>query len=573
MTPTIQGRHDRDAARDSQHERWTRFAVATFVFLVLFSLALVLSRVNGAFRGEFGASPDEAAHYVTGLMFHDYFAGMHYLSPVKFAENYYVRYPKVAIGHWPPVFYLIQAIWTTLFSVSHTSLMFLMAALAALLGLTLYWMLAPEFGGVIAFSASLVFLALPVAQAQTGVVMADVPLALFTLLAAVFFGRFLDTERSVDAVAFGILAAFAIMTKGSALALALLPPVAILLTRKWRLLRRPSLWASAAIILLLCGPWYFWTTRLLHGAWVQDGPSFSYFLGALRFYGLHSVHITGWGVSILGAIGFIVKLRSISDSAQHGGFWAAMVGLLCGFFVLLSISPTGLQDRLLLPAIPAAIGFAVAGLVFLGQRLQVDRFKPVFLGLGLLGLFVATGFARPQQQPHGFGAAAQFLVSQPQFRNSVMLISSDAVGEGMFISEVAMCERRPGHVVLRASKVLAEEQWNGEHYRSLFTTPQQILDYLHSVPVKVVVIDNSIPKDLLQEHEKLLKETITASSSDWKLLGSYQVWGRGHDNPDSVQVYVYTHDMEGVRGEVHIDMQSTLNKSLTLQLPNVLRNN
>lgn len=344
MRRIIEGQHSQNAARDSRRERWRRSAASSLVFLALFLLALVLSLVDGAFRGEFGAYPDEAGHYVTGLMFHDYFAGMHYLSPVKFAENYYLHYPKVAIGHWPPVFYVIQGIWTLLFSTSRFSLMFLMAVLAAALGLALYRMLARDFGGVIAFFASLVFVALPVVQAQTGMVMADMPVALFTFLAAAYFGRFLDTERRADVLAFGMLAVLAIMTKGSALALALVPPVAILLTRKWTLLRRPALWTSAAIILVLCGPWYFWTSRLLHGAWAKQGPTFSYLLGAVRFYGLDIIRMLGWGLSILAAIGFIAKLRTISDdSAEHSGFWAAMIGLLLGLFVLLSIIRTGLE--------------------------------------------------------------------------------------------------------------------------------------------------------------------------------------------------------------------------------------
>ena len=34
---------------------------------------------------------------------------------MAFAENYYLHYPEVAMGHWPPGFYLLQAVWTLLF--------------------------------------------------------------------------------------------------------------------------------------------------------------------------------------------------------------------------------------------------------------------------------------------------------------------------------------------------------------------------------------------------------------------------------------------------------------------------
>jgi 4-amino-4-deoxy-L-arabinose transferase-like glycosyltransferase len=103
---------------------------------------------------------------------------------MRFAENYYLHYPKVAIGHWPPVFYLIQGMWTLLFSTSRASVMVFVAVLAALIALTLYRILEAEFGGLLALAAGLVFLAISTVQAQTGMVMADIPVALFSLLAA-----------------------------------------------------------------------------------------------------------------------------------------------------------------------------------------------------------------------------------------------------------------------------------------------------------------------------------------------------------------------------------------------------
>ncbi|MGB6075548.1 MAG: hypothetical protein WBG29_07920, partial [Candidatus Acidiferrales bacterium] len=90
----------------------SRFRSNFLIWLILLVPVLCLQWYDHAFLGEFGGYPDEPAHYVTGLMFHDYFASLHYFSPLQFAENYYVHYPKVGIGHWPPVFYLLQAFWT-----------------------------------------------------------------------------------------------------------------------------------------------------------------------------------------------------------------------------------------------------------------------------------------------------------------------------------------------------------------------------------------------------------------------------------------------------------------------------
>ena len=95
---------------------------------------------------EFAANADEPAHYVTGLMVHDYLARGFPSNPLEFAREFYSRYPKVAIGHWPPVFYIVQALWTSLFTASRASLLLLMAAISAALLTLTYWLAARYFG-------------------------------------------------------------------------------------------------------------------------------------------------------------------------------------------------------------------------------------------------------------------------------------------------------------------------------------------------------------------------------------------------------------------------------------------
>ena len=76
-------------------------------------LTAILQWRSGAYSSDLATNSDEPAHVVSGLMVHDYAARLLNLTalslPVNlraFAEAYYVHYPKVAIGHWPPSFYL-----------------------------------------------------------------------------------------------------------------------------------------------------------------------------------------------------------------------------------------------------------------------------------------------------------------------------------------------------------------------------------------------------------------------------------------------------------------------------------
>jgi len=537
------------------------------LYLILLGIVLGISWRDNAFQGEFGNYPDESAHYVTGLMFHDYFVSLHYLSPMKFAENFYMHYPKVAIGHWPPVFYVIQGIWALLFSASHTSLMFLMAVLTALLGLIVYQMLTNQLPWLLAFTAALALIALPLAQDHTTLVMAEIPLTLFSLVAAIFFGRYLETENLKNSLWFGAFASLAIMTKGSAVAIALLPPIAILLSGKWSLLRKSSLWSSAAIVLAACGPWYWMTRHMQSGTWLQPSPTLSYTLSATKFFSSHFFKILGWPLASLALLGLVVTFLGLSHAVERNdAFWAAMIGLLLGFFIVPCVIPVGREERYFLPAVPAALAFAAVGISFLGSRLPRMRLKPALQSSIFLFIFFVTPFRFQRERSHGFAPIAQMLASSPQFHNAVILIASDANGEGMMISQVAMREQRPGHLVLRATKILTTGNWIGTHVTPIFQTPEQMQNYLDSIPVSVVILDHSASPPEYRVYEGLLEQAIVSHQNSWKLLGSYSIWRKGIEHRQAAQVYICSAPAVNTRGIIRIDMTSMLGKALTLEL-------
>ena len=109
-----------------------------FVFVLLLAAVLLLQVIGGAYSAALSGTEDEAAHYVTGLLFRDYVASGLRTTPIEYAEDYYLHYPKVGIGHWPPVFYALQAVWTLPFGASRTSVLLLMAVIAAALAWSLY---------------------------------------------------------------------------------------------------------------------------------------------------------------------------------------------------------------------------------------------------------------------------------------------------------------------------------------------------------------------------------------------------------------------------------------------------
>ena len=516
--------------------------IMAIVFVVAFDLAFFWQRVGGAWRSEFGGHPDEGGHYVTGLFVRDsvvmaarYAAGGFHGSPIKvgkeFADTYYAHYPKISLGVWPPFFYLVQSAWTLPFSPSRASVLLLLCALAALVAVQLFRVLREEFGIAPAALGAALWLSLPLVRSYYGMVMAETLSAVLMFGAVLAFGDFLDREKRGDALRFGLLAALAILTKGTGLALALAAPLALLFTRRFHLLKRPALWSAVLIIAVLAGPWTWATRNLGKGGWVEPNPSWHFTREALPYYATKFGLGLGVVVLLFFCIGVFLKFRACP---RNQGRWAAAGAFLIAVIVFQSIAPVGLEARHLIPALPAALMFSVAGFMAVTQPL-VRRMPLVAGSLAVLVLasavwpFSKKGFT-------GFGPLADAMLAEAAPAD-VTLVASDARGEGMFISEVAMHERRPGHVIQRASKALASSTWSGSGYAPLFKDDDDVLAFLTSGKIQYLAIDDAVPEDRRREHQDQLKRVIEQHADQFALVASAEMTRDGEPQDAPVRLY------------------------------------
>lgn len=537
------------------------------VLLLFFSAQLTLQYVNGAFRNEFGGHPDEASHYITGLMIHDYLSGRQWDAPREFAEDYYIHYPKVSLGHWPPFFYIVQALWTVSFSPSHTSLMLLMACLTTLLAGTVYVVAAREFGSRVGIVLGLLLLVLPLVQQYSAMLMAEILVALLNLWAVLCWGRFLDTEKVRWSLAFALWAVLAIFTKGNSLALAVAAPLAVLCSGRFVLMKRLAFWYPAGAVLVLCGFWYWLTLDMLRNGMQAETLSWQFTLAAIPYYASHLVNIGGVALTGLAVIGFL-RCVIYPDSRYAGthGTWSAVGALVISVALFHWVVPAGLEHRHLLTAVPALILLMAPGVAWVAQRLPLPLGnapqRQLTVACLVLGVFVAETFYIPRQTSYGFGAVVQSLLAVPHWQKSVFFIASDSTGEGMFIAEVARQEQRPGHIVLRASKALSKSRWSGAQYSLLYHSPQEIMEYLESLPVGLVVIDHSFMIRAEYEHHPLLQKTLESYAHKWEKVGVFPITRRGITYPAATTVYrLIDHENKPVN-PIRVDLSDMLGKSL-----------
>ncbi len=495
------------------------------LLFLFFGAAVLLQVLSHAPRAEFGGYPDEPAHYVTSLMVREYITGPSPLSPMQFAENYYAHYPKVAFGHWPPLFYLVQALWMLLFSDSRLSVLLELAATTALLAHSLYSEARRWFGSQSgALLAGLLIVSLPLVQLYTDEEMSETLLVLVCFWSAVYLARYIDSERWQDSLWFGVFFALAVLTKGSGWLLAMLPPIALLLTRKLHLVLRRSFWVSAAVVAATCLPWQLTTMRLAEEGWVGgSSPSVGYTVSALaRFLPIFG-EIVGPFLAVLAVVGIVVTVLAPMFRRPVDSHPAVMLALVFAVWVFHSVVPAGVEDRKLIIALPAFILFVFAGGYWIAGWLPFPlKLRPwrgvSVAALGALFFFLQT-FSIPRERHYGYTEAARFLTSDSQLRGAKILVSSGWVGEGLLVSEVAMRQPRPRDTIIRATKAMAKVDWSGARYHSLFSSPAQVMDYLDRENIGVVVTDTFGGAGRIPHHE-LLAHTI-AGSGRFQPIGTF----------------------------------------------------
>ncbi len=527
------------------------------------TLAACLQWRAGAFSAEFGSHPDEAAHYITGLMIRDYVASGNLASPIPYAKQYYLHYPKVAIGAWPPLFHLTEGFWTLLFTPSKSSVLLFEALLTAILATSVCWLLRRSYPLIAALGGGALLILLPLVRRSTQAVMADGLVALLVFWAMVFFIGYLENGHTRDGVFFGVFAALSMSTKVNGVALVLLPVIAFLITGRWYLLRRVGMYYAGAIILLFGVPWQMIAYSFIRRMGVPHTTLGGKLLLAV-FFGRELLATFGWGLAPFFLLGILLFIIRLWRTGQSDLTLAGALAVLLSVWVLNSVAGIG-DARYMLSAVPVAILFTFSGFDWLIHRVARPRrvqMRSAVLGSAAAVVFLAQFWTVPRKPHWGFDQAARFLLSSPQFRNSNFLVVANACGEGAFVSEVAMHDQRPEHAVFRASKVLSSSTWFGTNYQLLFPTSGSLREFFDRAPISAVVVDRDAkpsgcsPSEAVVELSRAVEQTLS-SDPNWKLRGNFpQIAGA------SGGLVLYSRIGGQPAGKVNLDLRHTLGKSI-----------
>ena len=457
----------------------------------LLSVALYLL---GALRSPF-AGYDEAGHLVSGIMVYQY---LHALTsapvdPKSFAENFYDHYPRVSIGHWPPLFYVMQGMWFAIVGLSRHSVVALTVFIAVAIGL--FTALLCRLQGLswpLAATASVVAVLMPQAVRSTLEFSLD-PLVAFAILTAAFAAqRWLSHQTLRLGILFALLGSCAVLIKGNAFVLYLLP----LLAFPFRTATLRSFWLPILLLVSLPLPWYVFTRE---HAVAEILPGVTNSLTARILY---SARINALG--LFSIAGPLLPLFAVAShfSSRWVRPWPVLYALPFAFWVFLSALSPHTENRHMLAVIPV---------LCLSAAIAIRHLHPALGSASLLVGLAAGYWVQPVQPkpPSGFVEAVAWARHLPVGN---LLVASNDSGEGAWISELALYEPMPRFKIVRASKFL----YRAARTSHLTDSPADVLNLLRSQNLRYVVIHHEPAQPSLPYHQMLER-----SLQGWPLAASF----------------------------------------------------
>ncbi len=488
--------------------------------------------------------PDAPSHALNGAFYKDMIEEGGVLHPRSYAERYYVQYPNLTVGIYPPVFYTIEALFFKLFGVSP-----LVARLAVLLftllGVNMFFLLSRlwfPFG--LSVVGSILYLLQPAMLFGQKNVMLEIPALAMSIVA--LYCIYIGTERGNSWALFSapLFMALAFLTKQSAIFLLPVFCVWMILGRKWNSMRSGYFISGVLIGTVIILPWVF--VNLTIGRFYVVASAFQgYHLWSNFLYYLrHSSEIISYPLLFLSILSLILfkKLKN-----QHG----YKLAVLWGCSVLFLVSVTEYKE-------PRYAIFLVPAVVILSMQviwLFKESFTTFFQGrkvyailmIILICLHLNEEQVMGGREILGFHQPADFIVKDLD----CVSVLYDGYFDSNFIFHMRARDKDRRVFVFRASKVVFSGKWTlALGYNELIGEVSEFYDILDRYSIKYIVQEE---RDLVNTPaNRRLREWI--QEAKFKLVQKYSIPCTGLKGFGNLLVFEYLdYEAKPIR-QVELDM-------------------
>jgi hypothetical protein len=396
-----------------------------------------------------------------------------------------------------------------------------MASMAAMVA----WACAERVGRIAAVMVSAALLLLPLSVEQSLAFGLDAPVAMAMLFSGMAFWRFLENGSNASLLGFTFAATVGLLTKGNALALYLFVPLALILTRRFDVLRNWRVWTAATVVSFVAIPWYVYSYRLAsQGFRAKWGIDFT--ASALTSNIIFLVSTCGPVILVFAAWGALKTLRS-----RDSNLGAVCLALALSVYIFQSIVPASLNARYLFVMVPCLLVIAAIGTRDLFSNFSGGH-RALAVGILIaLAVSLATLQYPPAKVYRGVGGSVQVVLRElPENNPAVMIVGMDVV-ETAFISQVAMSRPiDPKIWIVRGSRLLGGGGYNNFEYEPRFRTTEEALSEMEKFRIPLIVI-STYGRIASWAHIRQVQEVIDRPGSGWRLASR-------SDGSEDVRVYV-----------------------------------
>jgi hypothetical protein len=455
------------------------------------SIGLIILIRSHAFSVGFSGS-DEPSHFLNGYFVNLYFKSHFGENPLNFAKAYYLHYPKISIGHWPPAFYgfvgllffVLPASFTTVFSIN----LAFQIILTTVIAITVNHLSRMS----IAVIAALVYSLTPISVESVAMFMPDGAVATFAIASVASWLAYASNPSFKAALLFSAFAAVTVLIKGNGWLVAFVPVFHLLLTNQWRVLASPKLYAAAAIGGIVVVPWYFLTAKL-SAAGFNYQAGIPYATHALLFNMSALARNVGTFGLLLAFATALAEYRDRNINRQRWTIVAGCISLALATLLLQSIIPVDTVDRYMAPALPPVLVLAFLGV---DRIISIFRYPkrlspaiPAVLVMACTIAMIGNGaqhlLNRNPKIDIGIREMVEF-IDKDKLPHAV-LVDGSAPAEGAVIAALAVMDDKLQNYAIRSSKILAQSNFMGSDYALQYGDAAQTLAGIRNLGIRYVV--------------------------------------------------------------------------------------
>jgi hypothetical protein len=429
---------------------------------------------------------DEPSHFLNSYMKTHLGA-----NPLAFATDYYVHYPKISIGHWPPAYYGILGLLFLVIPASYPWMFALNVLMASLPALGVAAALDRLSGRRVALAGVVIYMVTPLVAEGQIMFMVDQPLAACLLAATATWIAYAQRQTWAHAIGFAALAALAVLIKGNGWVAVLIPLFHLALTNRWRLLLSMKLVVAAVLGAMAVVPWYLVTAKIAaDGFNYQAGLPYAWHALSANL-GFLANNISFLGLALAG-FAIVAEFRARKVDPARWNLVAGLVALVLSTLTLQSIVPVDIVDRYMVPALPAVVVLALAGAWRLLTRVPAtgaSRWR-VAAGVMLAAAMLVPGVLHltGRLPKSDVGAPAAAVLIAPGATPAITVVDGSAGYEGAVIAAAAVQDPHLRGYMVRSSKMLADSNFMGSSYSLKFAGNAGVLAELARLGVQNVVL-------------------------------------------------------------------------------------